>query len=70
MKSPARMADDELMGYGLRVSGFGFRVTGYGLRVTGFGFRVTADELRTEMQLFVCFLPFKRSFGLESSYSM
>jgi hypothetical protein len=63
MKSPARMADDELMGYGLRV-------TGYGLRVTGYGLRVTADELRTEMQLFVYFLPFRRSFGLESSNSM
>ncbi len=56
MKSPARKADDELMGYGLRVTGYGLRVTGYGLR--------------TEMQLFVYFLPFRRSFGLESSYSM
>ncbi|MEK3768759.1 hypothetical protein MKY14_09400 [Paenibacillus sp. FSL R5-0887] len=70
MKSPARKADDELMGYGLRVTGYGLRVTGYGLRVTGYGLRVTADELRTEMQLFVYFLPFRRSFGLESSYSM
>ncbi|WP_340392182.1 hypothetical protein [Paenibacillus sp. FSL E2-0190] len=34
MKSPARKADDELMGYGLRVTGYGLRVTGYGLRVT------------------------------------